>query len=93
MDTGVSEQPIGVETVAEGARNRAEAAWGKVESRDYAVGIESGLFMLSGGKYYDVCACSIYDGETHNMGFSCAFEIPKGIMKFVHEVSLLPASC
>ena len=92
VNTGVSEQPIGIETVASGSRNRAEAAFKAVPST-YAIGIESGLFKMGNNKHYDVCVCSIYDGTTHNLGFSCAFEIPEAIMTFVHEGMDLSEAC
>ena len=30
-------------------------------------------------------AVSAFDGDRHSMGFSCAFEIPKAIVKFLLE--------
>jgi len=93
VQTGVSEQPIGVETVATGARNRAEAAFKEIDVCDYAIGIESGLFKLNDETYYDVCVCSIFDGRSHKLGFSCAFEIPKKIMEFVRKGNDLSQAC
>eukprot|EP00501_MAST-03F_sp_TOSAG23-6_P001136 GSMAST32.ASY1.ANO1.1179.1 assembled CDS len=83
--SGVSEQPMGIETTAQGARNRAEAAWNLSKNCDVALGIESGLFKLDDGSYYDVCVCSSFDGNRHHLGMSCAFEVPSAIMKFVQE--------
>ena len=51
-----------------------------------AVGIESGLFAPDGdtGRMFDVCVCmATEDGETFNMGMSCAFEIPPTVMHYI----------
>ena len=78
-------QPIGLEYTTTGARNRAIAAWKASSDCDIAFGIESGLFKLSNGKYYDVCVCSAFDGQKHHLGFSCAFQIPSTIICHVLE--------
>lgn len=82
--SGVSEQPMTVEETATGARNRAEAAH-KAHGGGpgvLALGVESGLFMVSGA-HFDVCVVSAYDGTTHHLGLSCAFEIPPPILRHV----------
>ena len=39
-------------------------------------GVESGLFSFDGGAtYFDVCAVSLYDGVSHHLGLSCAFQV------------------
>ena len=40
-----------------------------------ALGIESGIFEVS-GRYYDGCFVCAYDGARHHLGLSCAFEVP-----------------
>lgn len=71
--SGVSDQPIGFDEITSGARNRAEACYSS--NAWLSFGIESGLFVVGDGAY-DVCCVSAFDGETHSLGFSCAFEIP-----------------
>ena len=45
-------------------------------------------------RFFDVCVTmATRDGETFNMGMSCAFEIPPGVMRFVHEGKDLSQAC
>ena len=85
VSSGIDEQPIGLEYTAQGARNRAKEAFEKGEKgeNDLSLGIESGLFGMDNGRYYDVCVCAAYDGEEYHLGMSCAFEIPRKIVEFV----------
>ena len=88
VPSGISEQPMGMETTASGARNRAQAAHAAAAAAQspgapvLGLGIESGLFELSGA-HYDVCVVSAYDGVSHHLGLSCAFEIPPPILRHV----------
>jgi inosine/xanthosine triphosphatase len=76
VETGVSEQPLGKETL-KGAMNRARAVAGKAKGKcDYAVGLESGIFEL-GGKYFDVQWCAVLHKNKMHMGCSMGFEIPR----------------
>jgi inosine/xanthosine triphosphatase len=90
VSSGISEQPLGLEETARGARNRAAAAHTlglRLEppaERLLALGIESGLFALD-GNHYDVCVVSAFDGTTHHLGLSCAFAIPPAILHHVLE--------
>ena len=72
---GVAEQPMGMDVTAQGAKNRAKAAYdnehpvanaGLGRRRLLSPGIESG-FELD-GRHYDVCIVSAYDGATHRLG-------------------------
>ena len=66
------------------ATTSAAAADGPV----LALGIESGLFALEYDgrrRYYDVCVVSAFDGASHHLGLSCAFEIPQPILRHVLE--------
>ena len=51
-------------------------------ARILGLGIESGLFQLDGATF-DVCVVSAFDGQSHHLGLSCAFEIPKPILRHV----------
>ena len=82
----VSEQPIGIDVVTRGAKHRAAAAHVKAgsEKTTLSFGLESGLFNI-GDAVFDVCVASAYDGRTHSLGLSCAFEIPTAILRHVMD--------
>lgn len=100
VPSGVSEQPIGLQIIAQGARNRAAAAHaaamralgGGGGGAVLALGIESGLFEVDGA-HYDACWVSAYDGKTHHLGLSCAFEIPRAILTHVERGLDLSQAC
>jgi len=73
VDSGISDQPFGKETVR-GAVNRARRIARKVKC-DYAVGLESGIFEF-GGKYVDMQWCAVLHRGKLNLGNSMGFEIP-----------------
>ena len=93
VDSGVGNQPLNLETIVQGSKNRAEEAMKlSMDSGDkasLAVGIESGLFCLTpcvSDKYkgwFDTSVCTVYDGVNHYLGTSCSFEVPSIIMKDV----------
>lgn len=74
VDSGVSDQPFGPETVR-GAINRAREIEKNAEA-DYHVGLESGIFEV-GGKYFDVQWCAVLHHGKMHMGCSMGFEVPK----------------
>lgn len=78
VESGVPEQPIGLAAIAKGATSRAEAAFAAAPDPTLAFGIESGLFapLPDRQSLYDVCIVSAFDGRSHSLGLSCAFEIP-----------------
>ena len=98
VPSGVSEQPMSLDETARGAKNRALAAHAAAlaeqstaaaattaaggRRRILGLGIESGLFQLDGATF-DVCVVSAFDGQSHHLGLSCAFEIPKPILRHV----------
>lgn len=89
--SGVPEQPMGLDVTARGARQRAEAAFAHVSSEPNAIGlgVESGLFAIRGDdRLYDVCLVSAYDGHSHALGMSCAFEIPPALRAAVVDNNL-----
>ena len=99
--SGVAEQPMSLPETALGAKNRAAAAFAaqrSVRSGSGApasllgIGIESGLFQLD-GRHYDVCVVSAFDGLSHHLGMSCAFEIPPPIISRVLEGMDLSQAC
>lgn len=87
VNSEVSDQPMGIKEITTGATNRAKNAFNNC---DFSIGLEGGLIEVPNTKtgYMNVCACSIYDGKEQHLGLSCAFEIPKKVIKLVKEKKL-----
>jgi len=95
-DSRVRDHPFGAETFR-GAENRARAAWkrawkgksGKGAKRgcDYSLGIESGLFELRKGEFFDITVCSVFDGKGATFGTGAGFCVPAWIARKVRERS------
>jgi inosine/xanthosine triphosphatase len=87
VPSNVSEQPLTLEEIITGAKNRARKAFELCKSCDYAFGLESGLFEAKGTMtgYLEACICCIYDGNKDHCGLSCGFELPPFILKHVLE--------
>jgi inosine/xanthosine triphosphatase len=83
VDSGVPDQPFGLDQTVKGAVNRAKNAFS--EKFDLSVGIESGLLKvpetLTG--YIDLQWCAIYDGKNITIGASSGFEYPPSVIKEV----------
>ncbi|KAH8061482.1 DUF84-containing protein [Aureococcus anophagefferens] len=48
---------------------------------DQPVGLDtSGLFEVA-GRHLDACVCDAFDGNSHSLGVSCAFEIPPDVLR------------
>lgn len=64
VDSGVPDQPVGLEETVKGAINRAKQAIEKTDA-DFGVGIEAGLYRvpetITG--YMDVQFCAVVDRE------------------------------
>lgn len=87
VSSGVSEQPMSLEETAQGAKNRAAAAYAMCVNDTPGIvsfGLESGLFLLH-DQYFDMCVCSIFDGRNHHLGLSSGFQVPHAIMQAVHD--------
>jgi inosine/xanthosine triphosphatase len=82
-DSGVPNQPFGLDQTIEGAINRAKNA--HKPNVGLSVGIESGLMetphSLTG--YLDLQWCAIYDGDKITLGVSAGFEYPSMVVKEV----------
>ncbi|TXT64624.1 MAG: putative non-canonical purine NTP phosphatase [Promethearchaeota archaeon] len=92
--SGVSNQPIGLEIILEGALNRAKQALNYLKTQKhetnqiYGVGIEAGLgeVLLAQSKYMDFQYCIILDEhETITMGSGIGFEYPKNIIEQIFK--------
>jgi len=80
VDSGVRDQPIGLDETVQGALTRAKNAYN--HDLDLSVGIESGLLetphSITG--YLDLQWCCIYDGEKETLGVSAGFEYPPAVV-------------
>ena len=83
VDSGVPDQPFGLDQTIQGAMNRAKTAYS--DECDLSVGIESGLMetpnTLTG--YIDLQWCAIFDGKNITLGVSSGFEYPPEVVKEV----------
>jgi inosine/xanthosine triphosphatase len=79
--SGVPEQPVGLDEIIRGARNRAVRA-GKSDACDLAVGLEDGLIELPDGEsapgtaHVNLGCAAITDGRRISLGFSSGFAYP-----------------
>ena len=83
VDSGVSDQPFGLDETIKGAVNRAKNAYS--DEADLSVGIESGLMEIPGSitGYIDLQWCAIFDGDIVTIGVSSGFEYPPKVIKKV----------
>jgi inosine/xanthosine triphosphatase len=83
VDSGIPDQPFGLNETIKGAINRAKSAYS--DEYDLSVGIESGLMetpnSLTG--YIDLQWCAIFDGDIVTLGVSSGFEYPPEVVKEV----------
>ena len=77
VESGVPDQPVGLEEIVAGARNRAHAAHAQGPC-DLAVGIEDGLVVLTeiGSEVMNIGAAVLTDGERESVGLSSGFAYP-----------------
>ena len=80
--SGVKEQPTEMEEIVQGAKNRAKNAF-ETKKCDFSVGIEAGIFRVSGSKtgWVDTAAVAIFNGKEFYLGFTPMFEYPKKIVE------------
>ena len=80
----VREQPIDIEEILQGAKNRAKKAFESKEC-DFGVGIEAGIFQLQGTNsgWLDTACVAIFDGKKFHLGFTPMFEYPKKIVETI----------
>jgi len=83
VESGVPDQPIGIEEIARGAINRAKRALEKTNA-DLGVGIEAGIYpfpgTLTGYLNVHVCAVVSPDGRI-TMGHGPGFEYPPVVIE------------
>ncbi|TFF95423.1 MAG: inosine/xanthosine triphosphatase [Promethearchaeota archaeon] len=97
VNSGVPDQPIGLEVILEGAKTRAKNALQtflenstKTEGPEeyYGVGIEAGLVKVPhvSSNYMDFQFCAIIDEQDHyTFGSGIGFEYPKGVIEKVFK--------
>ena len=85
--SGVSDQPLGLEEILSGARNRALGAF---TACDISVGLESGIIPvpLTRSGHMNLTACVIYDGSRFGTGLGPAFELDEELTRLVMEEEL-----
>ena len=81
VQSGVRDQPYGIEETKDGAMNRAKRAFDSCENAILGVGLESGVLESKDGNLYDFCVCSIFDGKKHHVGISQFFALPGCVKK------------
>ena len=90
VESRVSNQPIGIEEILKGAKNRAEAAINFISKENdgnsilFGVGIEAGLveIPLTLSNYMDFQFCVILDIKNIlTIGSGVAFEYPKSVIE------------
>ena len=81
VGSGVSEQPIGIYEILEGALNRALSAH-DIMGGDYGVGIEAGYIPFN-NLLLDVQVAIILDRNNRaTIGFSPAFQVPREALRY-----------
>lgn len=96
VPSGVSEQPLTLDEIVQGASNRASHAFKAHPQCCYSFGIESGIFPVKGTRtgFFEACVCAIYDGCRFYFGLSSGFEVPPAILHHVlHDGADLGVAC
>ena len=83
VDSGVPDQPFGLDQTIQGAINRAKNAYSP--EFDLSVGIESGLMEVPNSLtgYVDLQWCAVFDGNRTTLGVSSGFEYPPCVVEKV----------
>ncbi len=81
VDSGVGAQPLSMDAIVKGAKNRAQQAY--APGYDYAIGLEAGLFDFPEvpTQFLDVTCCAIFDGKQFFFGLGPAFEYPDAVVQ------------
>ncbi len=86
-DSGIKEQPMSLEEIVEGSRNRAQMwleGWG--------IGIESGIMEVerASSGWVNTIACSIWNADLRkfSLGLAGGFVVPQAIMDIVLETGV-----
>mgnify|MGYP001251728750 CR=1 FL=1 len=80
-ESGVSDQPMGLEETKEGAKNRALHSKEQIPEADYWVGIEGGLVAVDSNLYCVAWMCIISKQEKMSLSHTASFLIPSEVAK------------
>ena len=94
VDSGVSDEPCGFAMTIQGAQNRSQAAYARLQQPSatatppgavLGIGIESGFIEVSPSTFtlYNFDVCALYDGAQYYLGISPGFEYPR---RLVHNI-------
>lgn len=87
--SGVRDQPLSLEEIITGSRNRAKAAFEASATCYLGFGIESGIYPIlypetrTPQTYMDTCACTVWDGSGFSTGLSASWEVPSDVVELV----------
>lgn len=82
VSSGITDQPIDLETTITGAKNRSSNALHSDKDGDIGLGLEAGLIKLD-ELFHLVCVCAIYDGNQYFVGVSNLVPVPRKVSKLV----------
>lgn len=83
VPTEVPEQPLGLDAILRGARERALGALRRDPRCSFGVGVEAGFVAVS-GEHYDIHAAYVVDGRGRgSYGFSPAFLVPRRFVDLI----------
>ncbi len=88
VDSQISEQPMTLDEIILGAKNRAVNSFNSIDGEQrISFGLESGLMPVPHTKtgFMDICACAIYDGNDFYIGLSGGFEPPAEVVRLIHQ--------
>ena len=85
----IDDQPHGLETTLQGARNRAKNAFETHRTKPtFSIGIEDGCLSSEclGQRSMNICCTCLYDGEQFYFATSSSFMLPKEVTELIkHE--------
>ena len=70
-----------------GAGKRANASSRATRGCDYSLGIESGLFEIRKGEFFDITICCIFDGKEATFGTGAGFCVPSWVARKIRGKS------
>jgi inosine/xanthosine triphosphatase len=71
--------------------SRADASSRATRGCDYSLGIESGLFEIRKGGFFDITVCCVYDGSGCTFGTGAGFCVPSWVARKIRGKSDLSA--
>jgi len=76
VNSGVPPQPLGINEILLGAKNRCLQAFSAIKDADFGVGVEAGIYRVE-DRYYDVQVAVVRDSHgLMSVGFSPSFQVP-----------------